>query len=263
MNLLFRSLAAASLLLPLALAAGAFAQDGAPAPAIEYGRLTLTGCELREARFTPPFRTWKDGKETLHQGGWHVVIHGGRFPVRALDPILWLGDTPIRNYEREVHGETESLRFCVTDPTLLRAERELTVIYGEDERTRTRLLERLDPEKLVRLPAAERAALALPELEGLTLQTVTAAGKVTGIGHVSGGKVTLAARLDDGRLAPLPVTVAFDADGKFSLDVGALPERATHLVALLLAGGELRAGVELANLPKGVELLDSKPIRRK
>lgn len=166
MNTDLRSLAvvAALLVAPVAIVAAPLlpAQDAPPPPTIEYGRLTITGTELHEARFTPPFRTWTDGKETLHKGGWHVVLHGGPFPVRALDPILWLGDTPIRNYQREIHGESEALLFCVTDPALLRSERTMTLIYGEDERTRTQLLERLDPETLVRFPRLTGASSRCP-----------------------------------------------------------------------------------------------------
>jgi hypothetical protein len=241
------------------------AQGAPPAPVIEFGRLTVTGTELREARFTPPFRTWSDGKETLHRGGWHVVLHGGPFPVRALDPILWLGDTPIRNYQREVHGESEALLFCVTDPALLRSERTMTLIYGEDERTRTQLLERLDPESLVRLPDGERRDLALPELEHFTLRTVRADGRIGGSGALAAGRVLLAARFEDGRLQALLVPQALDRDGRLAVELGALPERATRVVALLV-GSEafvLPADLRLTGLPKDVELLDSKPIARR
>ncbi|MBL8842754.1 MAG: hypothetical protein JNL90_14640 [Planctomycetes bacterium] len=260
-------LSAAALLL---VAAASAQETPAPPPSIEYGRLTITGYELREERLNPPFRTWSDGKETLHQYAFKVVIRGGRFPVRALDPILWIGDTPVRNYERELFADGESLLFCVTDPALLRAERDLTVIYGTDERTRTRLIERLDPERLVKLPAAERAASGLPELEGVTLTAVGADGRIAGRGRLAAGRIALVVRLDDGKLVPLATEVALDAQGRFAVAAGPLPARASHVAALLLtgeraaaaAGAATLAGVELAALPKGIELLDSKAIRR-
>jgi len=259
MNLSLRHLAACA-----ALAAAPSAASAQEPPSIQYGRLTITGYELRETRFARPFRVLEQGKpEQLHDYGWLVVIHGQDFPVRALDPILWIGDTPIRDYEREFHGDTPALAFIVVDPTLLRAERELTVIYGTDERTRTKLLERMDPEKLVRLPAAERAALKMPELEGVTLAAPAADGRIAGQGRLDGGRLVLAARLDDGKLVPLARDVKLDAQGRFAVEAGALPAKATHVVALRLAeAGEPAAPLELAALPKGVELLDSKPIRR-
>ncbi len=259
MNLKNLRLAAAAALL---VAAASAQETPAPLPSIEYGRLTITGYELREARLNPPFRTWTDGKETLHQYAFKVVITGSRFPIRALDPILWIGDTPVRNYERAAYADGDALLFCVTDPALLRAERDLTVIYGTDERTRTRLIERLDPERLVKLPAAERLAAGLPELEGVTLTAVGADGRVTGQGRIDGGRIALAARLDDGKLQPLVKEITLDATGKFAVAVGPLPARATHVVALLVRGEMPAAGVELAALPKEVEVLDSKPIRR-
>ncbi len=269
MNTDLRSLAVAAALLvaPVAIVAAPLlpAQDAPPPPVIEYGRLTLTGVELREAPFTPPFRTWTDGKETLHKGGWHVVLHGGPFPVRALDPILWLGDAPIRNYQRELHGESEALLFCVTDPALLRSERSLTLIYGEDERTRTQLLERLDPETLVRLPEADRRELSLPELEGFTLKSVRADGRIGGSGRLVDGLVLLASGFEDGRLQALADALALDKEGRLAKELGVLPERATHVVALRVAPGApgLPPGTRLTGLPKGFELLDSKPIVRK
>ena len=259
MNLSFRHLAACALL-----AAAPSAASAQEPPSIQYGRLVITGYELRETRFAPPFRVLEHGKpEQLHHYGWLVVIHGQDFPVRSLDPILWIGDTPIRDYEREFHGDTAALAFWVVDPTLLRAERELTVIYGTDERTRTKLLERMDPEKLVRLPAEERAALKMPELEGVTLQEPGADGRIAGQGRLVGGRLFVAARLEDGKLVPLARDVKLDAEGRFTVAAGALPAKATHVVALRLPeGGEIAAPVELAALPKGIELLDSKPIRR-
>lgn len=58
---------------------------------------------------------------------------------------------------------------------------------------------------------------------------------------------------------------ALDGEGRLAKEVGALPERATHVVALRLTPGatELPPGTQLTRLPKGVELLDSKAISRR
>jgi hypothetical protein len=256
------SIWAAAALAAVTLAPAAFAQD-AP-PRIEFGPLTIHGHVLSEGRFDAPFRTTQpDGTVILHRAGFEIAILGEGFPIRALDPILWVDDVPIRNYERRVVDGREALVFLCVEPKLLRAERSLQVIYGNDERTRTRLIERLDPETLIRLPQAQRAELGIPELEGVTIETALADGAIAGRGRVSGGELRLAARLKNGRLEPLRAAVALDGHGRFAAQAGALPEGTTHVALLLVTGdGELR-GASLHELPDGVELLDSKPVGTK
>lgn len=233
-------------------------------PHIEFGALAITGYELREVRFDPPRRTFKkDGTPELHSYGWQIVIKGTDFPRRALDPFLWVDDVVLRDYERsEVVGE-QSLAYNVFDPTLFRSEHVLQVIYGNDERTRTKLLERMDPERLVRLPDDQRKALGMPELEGVTLTQVDAAGRIAGRGRVSGGAVRLAARTKDGMVALLAKTVAMAPDGSFAVDAGPLPKETTHVYALLVPAGVEFTTADATKLPKGVELLDAKPVGTK
>lgn len=260
--------AAAFALVPCALfvaAAGrSTAQDAVPR--VQFGLLALRGYELREARFDPPFRIpQQDGTVKLETFGWRIVIKGDDFPIRALDPVLWVDDVPFTRYERYAVDGVQALAYAVFDPTLLRSEHVLQVIYGTDERTRTRMLERLDPEKLIRLPDAERKGLAFPELEGVTLEGVAADGRVTGRGRLAAGEARLAARFGNGQFRVLATPpIAFAADGAFAVDAGELPKETTHVAALYFAKGTTPpSGGLLAALPKGVELLDMKPLGTK
>jgi len=259
---------AASALVPCVLlvaAAGrSTAQDAVPR--IQFGTLPLRGYELREARFDPPFRIpQQDGTVKLETFGWKIVIKGDDFPVRALDPILWVDDVPLTRYERGSADGFATLSYAFFDPALLRSEHVMQVIYNTDERTRTKMLERLDPEKLIRLPDAERKGLAFPELEGVTLEGVAAGGRVTGHGRLAAGEARLAARLGNGQFRVLATPpIAFAADGAFAVDAGELPKETTHVAALYIAKGTTApAGGMLAALPKGVELLDMKPLGTK
>ena len=241
-------------------------------PSIQYGALTIHGYELREARHDPPKRIAAyDGSIATHAFSWQIVIRGEKFPIRALDPELWVGDVKLVHFERHELADGQELVFEVIDPNLLRAERELQVIYGRDERTRTKLLERLDPEKLVKLPEPQRKDSGIPELEGLTLRSVDVSGRISGVARITSGEdakdlnLRLAARLESGRLQLLDGTVKLPVGGQgaFTADVGSLPAGTTHVVALRVTGDAALAGADLAALPKGVELLDSKPVGTK
>jgi hypothetical protein len=237
------------------------AQQNQDVPKVDFGKLPVLGCDLREARFSHPFRTRRaDGSEELHTAGWEVVVKGGPFPVRSVDPILWVDDVPLRNYDRTTSGGVEELVFQVVDPKLLRSEHNLQLIYGKDERTRTKLLERLDPEKLTRLPDSERRTLAIPDLEGVTLLAVGTDGKVAGRGHVSEGTIRLVARLANGSLQLLKGDVALDPQGRFAVDAGPLPNGTAQVGALLFLQNAALDVADFTTLPKGVELLDAKPV---
>jgi hypothetical protein len=241
------------------------AQQQQPTPKVTYGPLDLRGYELREHQFDPPFRTQRsDGSLELKTFGWQIVIKGENFPTRALDPILWVDDVELIRYERCTVEDGPALVYSFFDPALLRSEHVLQVIYGKDERTRTKLLERLDPEKLVRLPDAQRQALGMPELESFTLKTVTADGHVEGDWRLVGNfTVTIAARLESGTLHVMTGTEKLEEMHRFTADVGPFPKGTTHVVALLVPAGVPLVRGDLSALPKGIELLDSKPIGTK
>ena len=148
----------------------------------------------------------------------------------------------------------------ISHPAILRAERVVQLIYGTDERTRTRLLARLDPEKLERLPEAERRALGIPELEFLVLEP-QAGGRVRGRAHLDSGRVRLAARRGDGKLELCSAAVPLAADGTFEVPIESLPTGTTHLFALLEKEQPLPAVLDQEHLPEGVEVLDAKPWR--
>ena len=239
----------------------------APAPkSIEYGRLELVRCELREAQYDPPVpshlqgRRGNDGK---HAFGWESVVFGRNLPIRALDPVLWVdGTTSFDCFERKPMGDEEALVFHCFDPKLLRAEHRLEVIYGRDERTRTALLERLDPERLTPLPAPTRKALGMPTLESGTIATALPTGRVAGSATVSEGTLRLALRTDAGRLVLADVAPTLGTDGRFTAELGALSAGTTHVALLLFTrAASVKLGdATLSSLPAGVELLDAKPI---
>ena len=247
----------------VALAAPAVRQQQ-PTPRIQFGPLDLRGYELREHQFDPPFRIpQRDGTVELRKFGWQIVIKGENFPTRALDPILWVDDVELIRYERCTVEDGPALVYSFFDPSLLRAEHGLQVIYGKDERTRTKLIERLDPERLVRLPEAQRRALGMPELESFTLKAVTAEGHVEGDDRLTGNVTSaLAARLESGVLRVMAGAQKIDDAHRFTADVGPFPKGTTYVVALRVPEGAAVKG-DLADLPKGVELLDSKPIGTK
>ena len=233
-------------------------------PRINYGPLELRGYELREHQFDPPFRViHDDGTLELKKWGWQIVIKGESFPSRALDPILWVDDVELIRYERCIGDDGHSLVYSFFDPALLRSEHVLQVIYGTDERTRTKLLERLDPERLVKLPEAQRRALGFPELEGFVVTTAGLSGHVEGSGRLESGTIRVAARGETGSFRAMAAGVKLGADGRFAVDVGAWPKGTTHVAMLLVPAGVQLAEGELANLPKGVELLDKKPLGTK
>src|SRR5262245_36775800 len=237
------------------------AQQQQPTPRITFGPLELRGYELREHLFDPPFRIpQQDGTVELKKFGWQIVIKGENFPTRALDPILWVGDVELIRYERCTVEDGPALVYSFFDPALLRSEHAMQVIYGKDERTRTKLLERLDPERLVRLPEDQRRALGMPELESFTLKSVAADGHVAGDWRLAGNvTVAIAARLESGALRVMPGTAKLEELHRFTADVGPFPKGTTHVVALREPEGVVLRG-DLSELPKGVELLDSKPI---
>jgi hypothetical protein len=241
------------------------AQDAPAPPSISYGTLTLHGYDLREARFPRPYvEHLPDGTTREHAAGWQIRIRGANLPIRALDPVLWIDDEKfIWVHERHDLVDEQELVFNVVDPALLRSERNLTVMYGKDERTRTKMLERLDPERLVKLPDAERRALGIPELEGLTISQVGADGSIEGRGRLTSGRVVLALRRSDGRIVPAVGPVALRPDGTFATRVVGITPEVTHVAALLVTEGAETPRHPFEKLPKGIELLDSKPVGAK
>jgi len=260
----FGTIAAPALLAAAALPALlAGAAQEAP-PSREFGPLSIHGCELREARFEPPFRVLlPDGGSVLHRFGWEIVIRGADFPIRALDPILWVDQVALDRYERRILAGEQELAFIVVEPRLLRAEHALEVIYGRDERTRTRLFEPLDPEKLVKLPEAQRKALGIPDLEGVTITRAGRDGLVEGRGRLDGGRIQLALRLTDDSLKVVLGPVKLGADGAFSTRVVGVTDEVRQIWVLHAAPEVSLDPGPLRELPKGVEVLDRKPVAAK
>lgn len=218
--------------------------------------LSITGWELREVLLDPPQRDIQDdGSVRLRTWGFQLVLRAKDFPVRALDPQIHLGDRVLKRYEW--CGETtDCIVFTFWDPEILRAERSFTVIYEGDERTRTRLQEPFDPERLERLPKDVREQAGLPELEGGVIEEL--GEKV--VGHLrleSPARTRVAWRVGDAwEIAPTDLEV--DPAGRFELSPEGLSE-ATR-VALLRLPPEVETvpSVIRGEWPKGWEVLDLK-----
>ncbi len=60
------------------------------------------------------------------------------FPVRALDPVLYVGDVLVRDY-RYADMENKTLIFTCSEPDRLRDDAVVYLQYGNDTRSRTAL----------------------------------------------------------------------------------------------------------------------------
>ncbi len=83
----------------------------------------------------------EDGQgRTLKAAAPHALVleSASGWPVRALDPVLHIGDLHFHSYE---HTGRRTLQFVVDKVSRLKPGESVFVQYGDDERTRVRLAE--------------------------------------------------------------------------------------------------------------------------
>ena len=71
---------------------------------------------------------------------WFDLIAEERWPIRALDPALYVGDVVIDSYQYG-NAENTMLRFTCYDPSQLQEGARVFVQYGQDTDSRTNLPE--------------------------------------------------------------------------------------------------------------------------
>jgi len=249
----------ATLILVLGVSLGALAKQ--EVPKVDYGPVALESYELREVLLDPPDREPReDGTVLLHRFGYQLVIHADYFPSRALDPWVYLDDILIYRFQPCEQSCTNCMVYTFYDPKVLRSEHRVQLIYGDDERTRSRMAAPFDPERLERLPEAVRRANGLPELEFLTIEPVKAGEhRLTAIYRFdSPTSVRWAFRLADGSWQLGPQR-SLEERGRLDLD---LPAGTKEVAALRPPepSSEALKLTDLRLLPKGWEIIDHKPV---
>lgn len=87
------------------------------------GTATVTGAAVRRVQV---------GGYRVVPGGFEVDAVAG-WPGRAVDPVLWVGRAPFRDYE---FPAATTIRWIVKDRALLVAGSEVAVQYGDDVASR-------------------------------------------------------------------------------------------------------------------------------
>jgi hypothetical protein len=160
-----RFLAIVITVLPLLLAAGspAFAQRNAPptnneVPVKEIlklqgnviseaksarpnGDLKLIGYRVEEVRLPRGLTVEVQGRETVVDRAWRVIVQGGPFPVRAMPAIIWIDDQIVGNgIENETLSQVTAITF---DGSLIREGGVISISYGDDKDARVRFSQQL------------------------------------------------------------------------------------------------------------------------
>jgi hypothetical protein len=89
-----------------------------------------------------PITVELQGQAVQVDKAWRVTVTGGPFPVRALPPVIWIGETVVGiGVENERLSEVTVITF---DRSLLRPGSAVAVSYGPDKETRQELPEKLN-----------------------------------------------------------------------------------------------------------------------
>jgi hypothetical protein len=92
----------------------------------------------RLVRLREPVVFIKDGQERrTNEVLEFAVTAAQQIPVRALDPVLWVGDIPVREYRYA--NEDRTLVFTLFEPAKVRDQAPVHLQFGNDEATRTKL----------------------------------------------------------------------------------------------------------------------------
>ncbi|MEQ8765837.1 MAG: hypothetical protein RL885_18095 [Planctomycetota bacterium] len=249
------------LALVLLVASSARAQSGRQEPSKlkQPQQLELTGWELKEVAFEEPHREIQgDGTVVLRPWGYQLIVSAKKFPIRALDPVVELGDYRLHHWEWVDDDRRDAIVYTFWNTDILRAERPFSVVYLGDETTRATFEEPLDPEKLRRLSKAQRERLAVPDIESGRIDSRDG-GVVRGTLHLKeSAAVHLAIWRTDGTwtLGPL---VRADDEGHFEQRWPLIEQaEATALVRLKPGTAAPVTAMMTKDLPKGAEILDQK-----
>lgn len=105
------------------------------------GQFKLKTYRVEEISLPKSMPVERQGKLVNVDRAWRVTITGGPFPVRALPPVIWIGDVAIGNgVENEQLSEVSVL---VLDRSVLREGAAIALSYGESKQNRDELPEKL------------------------------------------------------------------------------------------------------------------------
>ena len=109
--------------------------------ATPVGQYKLKTYRVEEISLPKSVAIERQGKLVNLDRAWRVTITGGPFPVRALPPVIWVGDVAVGNgVENEQLSEVSVLVF---DRALLRDGAAIALSYGETKQNRDELPEKL------------------------------------------------------------------------------------------------------------------------
>jgi hypothetical protein len=95
------------------------------------GKLRLMTYRIEEVALPHPLEVEIRGKKERVTHAFRVTITGGPFPVRALPPVIWIGDMTVGyGVENEELSEITAVTF---DSSLFRDDASLYLSYGDKE----------------------------------------------------------------------------------------------------------------------------------
>jgi hypothetical protein len=104
---------------------------------------TILGVEVRRRRFKPARRITVRGKDHEVTEGTEIVVRLSEpFEIRALGPVLWVGDVPLTTSESD--GKTE-YRFLAPHPGTLKRGAEIALSWSASGAPRQRSEHRFEP----------------------------------------------------------------------------------------------------------------------
>src|SRR5688500_12538678 len=116
------------------------AESNAPRAA---GRFKVKNYRVEELTLPRPVSVEVGGRRVQTARAFRVTVTGGPFPVRALPPVIWLGDTAVGfGVESE---DLDAITAVTFDASLLREGATVYLSYGdkENKQDRTALPEKL------------------------------------------------------------------------------------------------------------------------
>jgi hypothetical protein len=105
------------------------------------GSLKLTGYRVEEIQLPRSMTVEVQGRQTIVNRAWRVMVNGGPFPVRALPAVIWVDDQIVGN---GVENETLSQITAITfDGSLIREGGVVSISYGDNKEGRESVPQRL------------------------------------------------------------------------------------------------------------------------